>query len=121
MKKSVLFLSLILISAALLFAAGFNSEIISPGGEKQISVRANRFLLIRTFTQEGGATRGVVTVNMAGQTANVLAASVIDPSNPTPGELDVINSIVIAGPAIVSATCPADATSCFLTFRNETE
>ena len=117
--------------AALFFCA---SARFSAGGDFQsvvlstiigntpitITVPNDRFLVIRNFTQEGTATnRGIVTVtNLNGQSVSmngdILTAAIIDPTNSTP--LEVINNVVVAGPATVTATCPTGAT-CFITYR----
>ena len=114
-------------SAIAVFAGDFKSSIIAPGGSVSISVPDNHFVVIKNFTQEGGTTRGVMTVadnNM--QTANVLAATIIDTGasatpTPSPAPLEVINSVVVAGPVAVTVTCPADATNCFITYRRDSE
>ena len=47
--------------------------------------------------------------------ANVLVAAILDPSQPT----EVINTIVIAGPADVSVTCGSTTGNCFISFKKE--
>lgn len=101
-------------------AGSFQSTTITPGGSLSIEVADGRFLVIRNFTQEGGTSRGVVTVATDKGTANVLAAAIIDSgTSSTSIPLEVISNIVIAGPATVTVTCPADATSSFITYRKE--
>jgi len=72
-------------------------------------------MLIRNFTQDvAESPRGVVTVTRPPTSVtpvNVLAAAILTASPP-----DVINSVVIAGPADVTATCPTDAI-CFISFK----
>jgi hypothetical protein len=83
-----------------------------------ITVPSDRFLVIRNFTQEaGGTVRGSVSVTTNGFTANVLTATIVDPNAMT---LEVINNIVIGGPATVTVTC-GDTTSCFITYRKGTD
>ncbi|HVI83149.1 MAG TPA: hypothetical protein VM717_10460 [Chthoniobacterales bacterium] len=104
-------------SSALLFANDFNSEVImpnSPGVNK--NVPDGQFMVIRNFTQIGGNQRGAVNVIPLGQTGmtTVLTAAILDPTSPP----EVINEVVIAGPATVIFTCGSDATgNCFITFR----
>ena len=109
-------------SAALVSAGEFKSAIISPGGSLSINVPDEHFLKIRNFTQEGGTTRGVVTVTLnqaMSQSANVMAATIVDPTLASP--LEVINDIIVGGPADVAVTCPADATQCFISYRKDVE
>jgi hypothetical protein len=84
-----------------------------------ITVPGDRFLVIRNFTQEaGGMSRGFVSVTTNGLTANnVLTATIVDPA--LSGTLEVINNIVIAGPATVTVTC--GDTNCFITYRKGTD
>ena len=104
------------VSASAVTAGDFESAILSPSSlTLQINVPADRFLIIRNFTQEGGSTRGFVTVNTTSGKANVLTAAIVDPTNTTP--LEVINNVVVAGPAGVTVTCPSDATDCFISYR----
>jgi hypothetical protein len=81
-----------------------------------ITVPGDRILVIRNFTQEaGGKTRGFVSVTTNGLTANnVLTATIVDPAAPQ-GTLEVINNVVIAGPATV--TVNGGDTNCFITYR----
>src|SRR5215467_5130696 len=76
-------------------AGDFVSTVIQTGQNPlQIIVPADRFLVIRNFTQEAGATvRGSVSVMTSTFTANnVLTAALLDPNNTTPGSLEVINN-----------------------------
>ena len=107
-------------SAIYAFAGSFQSATITPGGSLSIEVPDSRFLVIRNFTQEGGTTRGVVTVTTDSGTAYVLAAAIVDSgTSSTSIPLEVISNVVVAGPATVTVTCPADATNCFITYRKE--
>lgn len=102
-------------------AGDFVSTILQAGQTPlQITVPSDRFLVIRNFTQEGGTMRGFVSVMTSTFTANnVLTAALLDPNNTTPGSLEVINNIAIAGPATVTVT-PGDA-NCFITYRKGTD
>lgn len=107
-------------SAVLALAGSFQSATITPGSSLTIAVGDSRFLVIRNFTQEGGTSRGVVTVTTDTGTANVLTAAILDSgTSSTAIPLEVISNVVIAGPATVTVTCPADATDCFITYRKE--
>jgi hypothetical protein len=101
------------------FAGDFKSAVINDTNSlPNLHVSNDQFLVIRNFTQDMDTNpRGVVTVAPipAGPMIKVLVAAVVDPTVPPP---EVINNIVIAGPANVSATCGAGAT-CFLTYRKE--
>jgi hypothetical protein len=105
-------------------AGDFVSAVIQPGTTPiPITVPANRFLVIRNFTQVSPGpptSRGVVEVtSLNGVTiinANILAAAIIDSTNPAPGVLEPINNVVVAGPASVSVTCDL-ASTCFVTYR----
>lgn len=115
-------LTVVFLCASALLAVGndFKSEILPMGGSKLLSVPDNHFLVIRNFTQEGGTTRGIVTVtDNNAQIANVLAATIIDPATATP--VEVVNSIVIAGPSAVTVTCGTGATHCFVSYRRDSE
>lgn len=100
-------------------AGDFQSVIFDGSGSNPlptIHVGDDHILVIRNFTQVGGSTRGVVnaTLLVSGNNADVLTAAFVDPASSSP---DVINELIIAGPANISATCPSDATSCFITYR----
>ena len=108
------------VSAICVLAGSFQSATIGLGGSLPIEVADGRFLVIRNFTQEGGTTRGVVTVTTDSGTANVLAAAIVDSGTASTSiPLEVISNVVVAGPATVNVTCPADATNCFITYRKE--
>src|SRR5207248_433260 len=99
-------------------AGDFKSAVITDTTPANLHISNDQFLVIRNFTQAVDTNpRGVVTVNPipAGPATNVLVAAVVDPTMPPP---EIINNIVIAGPANISATCPTGAT-CFLTYRKE--
>jgi hypothetical protein len=104
-------------------ADDFVSAVIQAGQSlpAPITVPGDRFLVIRNFTQEavGFTTRGFVSVTTNGFTANpVMTATIVDPSAMS-GKLEVINNVVIAGPATVTVT--AGNTTCFVTYRKGTD
>ena len=104
-------------SVAGVMAGDFKSEIIFPPNAFSKHVSDNEVLIIRNFTQEGGSTRGVVTVNIDNQPpVNVLTAAIL---NAFTGSPEVINNVIIAGPANVTVTCAADATDCFITYKKD--
>ena len=107
-------------SAALVSAADFKSAVVTDVPLGPIHVARDHFLVIRNFTQEGGTTRGLVNVYdiSSGQFVNVLAAAIIDTDPSTP--VEVINNVVIDGPANVTVTCGTGAT-CFVTYRKESD
>jgi len=115
-RARYLIAALFFTSAALLFAGDFKSEFIAAGTPlPSIHVPNDHFLVIRNFTQEAGAfTRGYVTVTLPGSPspATVLTASIVDPL----GSIEVINNIVVAGPADAIVTCGVP-TNCFITYR----
>jgi hypothetical protein len=103
-------------------AGPYHTKIIGPSDQPVvINVSENVFLRIRNFTQEaGGAVRGVISVtNNDGQTANVLTASLVDPSTVTvPPE--TINRVVIAGPAAITIN-PVTGATLTLTYQKVRE
>ena len=113
-----LFVCAFLITVATLALGGsFKSTFIGAGNSHgPIHVADNEFMLIRNFTQEAGGTpRGYVRYQRGdGQDLKVLTASIADPAAPQ-GSEEVINSIIIAGPASVRFFC-GDA-NCFATFK----
>jgi hypothetical protein len=112
MKRFFLLLSVAGFAGAI-FAADFKSAIITTSA-LTISVPDGHILHIRNFTQEGGSERGVVTVTINNQTANVLNAAIIDTTVPP----EIINQIVIAGPATVTVQ-PILGATLFISFRKE--
>jgi hypothetical protein len=104
------------------FADEFKSKVIPGDGgvtsQLLAHVQDDQFMFIRNFTQENNAsiTRGVVTVTKHATTADVLVAALLDPTSPP----EIINDIVIAGPADVSVTCGAPSGSnCFISYKKE--
>ena len=103
------------------FADDFKSVVIA--GDNGVSstslprVHGGQFMVIRNFTQDAGTIGGVVTVTkppVSGSPVNVLNAAILDPANSP----EVINSVIIAGPADVSVTC-GDAGNCFISFKKD--
>ena len=107
--------------AALLFADDFKSMVIPSGTPTDLPrIHGDQFMVIRNFTQEGSASnpRGLVTVTKPPTSltsVEVLAAATLDPTKPT----EVINSVVIAGPADVSVTCGSTTGNCFISFKKD--
>ena len=99
------------------FSGDFKSEVIAGGQSVDLPhVGGDQFMLIRNFTQEGGTDRGFVTVN---HNVNVLTAAILT-SDPTQGTEEVINTVIIAGPADVSVTCGATTgMNCFISFKKD--
>ena len=125
MKNLLLILALALCAfAGTTFADDFKSVTI-PGGTSldPIRVHGDQFMVIRNFTQETtGTMRGVVMVTQLPVTTsvNVLAAAILDPMNNTQGSAEVINSVVIAGPADVTVTCGAPTgMNCFVSYKKD--
>lgn len=102
-------------------AGPFHTKIIGPSDQPVvINVAENVFLQIRNFTQQGGAVRGAVTITTNdGGTANVLTASLIDPSTVTVAP-ETINRVVIAGPATVTIN-PVTGATLTITYRKVRE
>ena len=98
------------------FGDDFKSEVIATGVTADLPrIHGNQFMVIRNFTQDDGSTRGFVAVTKppnGGTSVMVLTAAVLDASPP-----DVINSIVIAGPADVSVTCGTTSGNCFISYK----
>ena len=107
--------------ASLAFAGPFKSRVIT-GSPLEITVPEDQVLRVWNFTQVGGADRGAVAVTIDSRTTNVLTASRID--TVSSGSLsedspDIVNQVVIAGPAEV-AIAPVLGATLFITFRKET-
>jgi hypothetical protein len=102
------------------FADDFKSVVVpETGSVGPIRVHGDQFMVIRNFTQEGTASnpRGVVTVTISGGTmTDVLTAAIVDPTTAP----EVINNVVIAGPANVTVTCGAPAgMNCFISYKKD--
>jgi hypothetical protein len=103
---------LLFTATPLVFAGLFKSKIITSS-PLVITVPDGQFLRIWNFTQEGGVDRGMVSVTLDnGQTANVLAASLVDLSS----SAEVINRVTIAGPA-QATIAPVLGATLFITYR----
>jgi hypothetical protein len=111
-----------LLNAGFVFAGGFKSKIITTS-PVTIAVSDDRFLKITSFTQEGGTERGVVRVNLSGDSGgsvNVLAATRIDLSTGINSQAfpEINNSVVIAGPAEVRVA-PVMGATLLITYKKE--
>lgn len=118
MKNFLRILALVgCVLAGTIFADDFKSTVVTNGMPLgPIRVHGDQFMVIRNFTQDTtGTARGAVMVSAPPTSAsvNVLAAAILDMSS-----LEVINSVVIAGPAEVMVTCPAGAT-CFISYKKD--
>ena len=103
-------------AASFVFAGGFKSRIITSS-PLTITVSDEQSLRVRNFTQQGGVDRGVVTVTLNDQSANVLTASRIDTSSLSTSQ-ETLNQVVIAGPAEVTIA-PVVGATLFITYRKE--
>jgi len=104
-------------SATLIVADDFKSEVVPTAGLGPIRVHGDEFMVIRNFTQDTGTTmRGVVMVSAppSSMQVNVLVAAILNKS-----PLEVINSVVIAGPADVTVTCPDASAICFVSYKKD--
>jgi hypothetical protein len=104
-------------ATSFVFAGGFKSRIITSS-PLTITVSDEQSLRVRNFTQQGGVDRGVVTVTLNDQSANVLTASRIDTSSLSTSQ-ETLNQVVIAGPAEVTIA-PVVGATLFITYRKET-
>jgi hypothetical protein len=94
-------------------AADWTSAIVQQS--LQITVGADKSLVIRNLTQDLGTVRGFVSVTTGMFTVDhVITAAIIDPALPE-GFLEPISDIVIAGPSTVTVT--AGDAPCFITYR----
>ena len=116
--RSLVALSLVLATARIVCAGGFHSVIITTS-PLLLNVNDQRSLRIRNFTQEGGTQRGVVMVTTSGGTANVLTATIVNPTaSLSASPLEPINQVVIAGPATVTIN-PVSGATLFITYRKQ--
>jgi len=106
----------VLSATSFVVAGGFKSRVITSS-PLTITVPDEHFLRIRNFTQQGGVDRGVVTVTLNDQSANVLTASRIDTSSLSTSS-ETINQVVIAGPAEVTIA-PVVGATLFITYKKE--
>jgi len=103
-------------ATSFVFAGGFKSRIVTSS-PLTITVSDEQSLRVRNFTQQGGLDRGVVTVTLNDQSANVLTASRIDTSSLSTSQ-ETLNQVVIAGPAEVTIA-PVVGATLFITYRKE--
>jgi hypothetical protein len=112
------FLPVLLFCTLTKFAAAgdFQSVVLSMtiNPSVTITVPNGRFLVIRNFTQDVGLMRGQVTATL--QPSNLMA-TVLTASFLNTMPVEVINNVVVAGPASVSVTCPDPTATCFITYR----
>jgi len=116
----------ILAAASFAFANPFKTRIITGSSSAlAITVPNDHFLKITNFSQEGGTDRGVVSVTLTGDengggTANVLTATRVDLSTGINAQIppEVINRVIIAGPAQVTVA-PVTGATLFITYRKE--
>jgi hypothetical protein len=115
----------VLAAASSAFANPFKTKIITgTSSALVITVPDNHFLKITNFSQENGTDRGVVSVTLTGDensgTANVLSATRVDLSTGmnAPNAPEVINRVIIAGPAQVTVA-PVTGATLFITYRKE--
>jgi hypothetical protein len=111
-----------LLNAGFAFAGGFKSKIITTS-PLTITVPDDRFLKITNFTQEGGTERGVVRVNLGGDSGgstNVLTATRTDFSTGINAQNfpEIGNRVIIAGPAEVRVA-PVMGATLLITYRKE--
>ena len=99
-----------------IFADDFKSLTFDASSPQTIRVHGDQVMLIRNFTQEGtGSTRGTVIVTSppsSTTSVSVLAAAILDMPS-----IEVINSVVIAGPADVTFNCGTGGGNCFVSFK----
>jgi hypothetical protein len=122
MHLSRCLVAFVFLNGCFVFAGVFKSKIITTS-PLTITVPEDRFLKITNFTQEGGTDRGVVRVNLSGDAggiANVLTATRIDFSTGINSQSfpEIVNRVIIAGPAEVSIAPVAGATL-LITYRKE--
>ncbi len=97
---------------------GFKSKIITTL-QLTIPVPEDRFLKITNFTQEGGTDHGVVSVPLAGGTANVLTATRIDLSTGINSQNfpEIGNPpVIIAGPTEAKVS-PVPGATLLITYK----
>ena len=115
-------IALFLLNGGFVFGGGFKSKIITTS-PLTITIPDDRFLKITNFTQEGGTERGVVRVNLSGDTggvANVLTATRIDFSIGINSQNfpEISNEAIIAGPAEVRVA-PVMGATLLITYKKD--
>jgi hypothetical protein len=115
----------ILAAASFAFANPSKTKIITgTTSPLVITVPDDRFLKITNFSQQGGTDRGVVSVTLTGDentgTANVLTATRVDLSTGMNSQIapEVINRVIIAGPAQVTVA-PVTGATLSITYAKE--
>ena len=116
----------VLVAASFAFANPFKSRIITgTSSPLVITVPDDHFLKITNFSQQGGTDRAVVAVTLQGDTenggtTNVLTATRIDLSTGANSQNppEIINRVIIAGPAQVTVT-PVTGATLFISYRKE--
>ena len=116
----------LLVAAAVAFANPFKSKIISSEDSLlEIIVPGDHFMKMTNFTQEGGTNRGVVQVDLPGDSpnggsTNVLTATRIDLSTGANAQNapEINNRVTIAGPARVRIS-PVLGAKLFITYKKE--
>jgi hypothetical protein len=111
-----------LAAASFAFAHPWKSRIITTS-PLMITVADDQLLNIKSFSQEGGTDRSVVSVTFTGEnsgTANVLTAIRIDLSTGSNAQNfpEIANRVIIAGPAQVTVA-PVTGATLFISFRKE--
>ncbi|MEY2544923.1 MAG: hypothetical protein QOG48_40 [Verrucomicrobiota bacterium] len=110
--RSLCFIAL-LVTSATLFAGEFKSKVIQMNDSIMIPLEGDQVLFIRNFTQDGGTTRGTVTIRKSNTL--VLTATILTTSN---SNFEPVNSIVVSGGAEVTVTC-GDGNSCFISYKKD--
>jgi len=115
-------IAVFILTSSVVFAGGFKTKIITTA-PLTITVPDDRFLKITNFTQEGGTERGVVRVNLSGDSggvANVLTAVRIDLSTGANSQNfpEINNKVVIAGPAEVRIE-PVPGATLLITYKKD--
>lgn len=118
--KSFLVSTLFIAAATLAFAGSFKSRFIGQTPPDPVHIAENEFMLIRNFTQDGegqgNLPRGFVTYNEdSGNVIKILDAAIVNSAAPA-GSEEVINSIIVAGPARVRFVCGREV-NCFVTYK----
>jgi hypothetical protein len=124
MKKRTASLLLVFVCliASVVNAGEFNSVIITETDSAlTLDVPEHHFLRIRNFTQEGGATRGVVSATVNGGVAETaMGATLIEPGSAPSSGAEPMKKVVIAGPATITIA-PVPGATLFVTYRREAE
>ena len=110
----------LLVTASSIFAGPYKTEIISAAGNPLVLTVADQtYLRITNFTQEGGSARGIVTVTINGQSADVLTATQLNSGSLATAQ-EPINKVIIAGPATVTIS-PVPGATLSITYKRTRE